>query len=265
VTAAEQERAFRKNPATLNAFDFDKKGWWHYHRFTMEDNGKARRLFKKAIEMAPGYASAYTGLGFTYYEQWARQWSQDPQSLVQAFTLARKAITLDDSEPGPHALLSHVYLWERKHDQAILEQEKAIALGPNIANSYADLAEILVWAERPEEATPLVEKAMRLNPHFSMNYLFTLGFAYFSTGRYEEAISTCKQALLRDSGHFGFYILMGLSYGELGRAAEARSHVAQALDLNPHLSVDALEQRLPFKDPARFASFAEKLKAAGLK
>ena len=88
---------------------------------------------------------------------------------------------------------------------------------------------------------------MRLNPHFSMSYLFTLGFAYFSTGRYEEAVSTCKQALLRDSGHFGFYILMGLSYGELGRAAEARSHVAQALDLNPHLSVDALEQRLPFK------------------
>jgi len=169
----EQKRALRKDTADLNAFDCNLQGWWYFHRFTREDNEQARRMFEKAIELAPKFADAYAGLGFTYYEQWSRLWSQEPQTLERAFELAKKAISLNDSLSTAYTLLSHVYLWRKQHAQAIAEQERAIALNPNNADNYADLADVLVWAGRPEEALGLVEKAMRLNPHYPARYSFT--------------------------------------------------------------------------------------------
>ncbi len=261
----EQERALRKDTANLNAFDFNLQGWWYYNRFTKEDNEQARRMFEKATEIEPKFADAYAGLGFTYYEQWANQWSPDPRSLERAFELAKKAISLNDSLSAAYTLLSHVYLWRKQHAQAIAEQERAIALNPNDANGYADLAEILVWAGRPEEALGLVEKAMRLNPHYPVNYLFTLGFAYSTLERYEEAMATLKRALTRSPDDFGIHLLLASIYSEIGREEEARAHVAEALRINPQLSMELLEQIIPFKDTAIFERMGDNLRRAGLK
>ncbi|MBW1890855.1 MAG: guanylyl cyclase, partial [Deltaproteobacteria bacterium] len=88
----EQERALRKNTANLTAFDYNLRGWWYYHRFTRDNNEQARRMFEKAIELEPGFAHAYAGLGLTHYEQYAQMWKQDPRSLERAFEFATKAI-----------------------------------------------------------------------------------------------------------------------------------------------------------------------------
>ena len=79
---------------------------------------QARQMFEKSIEIDPKFADAYAGLGLTYYEQWARQWSQDPQSLERPFELAKRAIALDDSRSTAYSLLSHVYLWKKQHEIA---------------------------------------------------------------------------------------------------------------------------------------------------
>jgi TolB-like protein/Tfp pilus assembly protein PilF len=258
----EQERALRKDTANLNAFDYNLRGWWYYHRFTKEDNEQARRMFEKAIEIEPKFADAYAGLGFTYYEQWARLWSQNPQSLERAFELAKKAISLNASLSPAYTLLSHVYLWRKQHAQAIAEQERAIALNPNNADGYADLAETLVWAGRPEEALGLVEKAMRLNPHYPARYSVTLGFAYINMERYEEAVAALKSALTRSPDHYGIHTLLAIIYSEEGRKEEARAHVAEALRVNPHLSIEALRQRFPAELPERVV---DALRKAGLK
>jgi TolB-like protein/lipopolysaccharide biosynthesis regulator YciM len=165
VTKAELERAMRKDAGDLSAYEYTLRGRWHAHRHTKEANEKARLLFEKAIELDPNRASAYAGLGWTYYKDWAMQWSPDPQSLERAFELARRAVALDDFSAGAHILLGHVYLWKKQHDLAIQEKERAIALDPNDADGYADLGETLLWVGRPEEAIELLQKAMRLNPH----------------------------------------------------------------------------------------------------
>jgi len=159
----EQERALRKDTANLNAYDYALRGWSYYQRTTKKDNDQARLMFEKAIEIEPNFAGAYAGLGFTYYEQWAMQWSQDPQSLDRALELAREAIAVDESFSEAYTLLSHVYLWKKQHTQAIAAIKRTIELDPNDADSYADLAETLIWAGNPSEALGLIEKAMRLN------------------------------------------------------------------------------------------------------
>jgi adenylate cyclase len=241
----EQERALRKDTANLNAFDYNLRGWWYYHRFTKENNEQARRMFEKAIEIEPKFADAYAGMGLTYYEQWARLWSQDPQTLERAFELAKRAIALDDSRSAAYSLLSHVYLWKKQHVQAIAAIKRTIDLDPNDADGYADLAETLVWVGKPSEALGLVEKAMRLNPHYPASYLFTLGFAYFNMERYEEAVAALKRVLIRSPYHIGAHLVLATIYSEIDREEEARPHVAEALRVNPQLSIEDLRQRLP--------------------
>lgn len=241
----EQERAFRKDTASLNAFDYNWQGWWYYHRFTREDNDQAQLLFEKAIELEPKFAHAYAGLGFTYYEQWARLWSQEPQTLERAFELAKRAISLNDSLSTAYVLLGHVYLWRKQHTQAIAEIERAIALEPNKADFYADLADILVWVGRPQEALGLVEKAMRLNPHYPARYSVILGLAYLLMEQFEEAMAGLKRALILSPDDFGTHLMLATIYSQDGREEDARAHVAEALRLNPQLSIEDLKQRLP--------------------
>lgn len=264
VEKAEQERALRKETDNLNAFDYNLRGWWHYQRFTKEENDKARKMFEKATELEPKFASAYAGLGFTYYEQWTNQWSQDPHNLDKAFELANKAMAIDDSVGGAYTLLSHVYLWKKQHDQAINLLETVIAHNPNNANGYADLAEKLVWAGKSEKALELVKKAMRLNPYYPVNYLATLGYAYFSLGQYNEAIEAEKKVLIRNPDYLGSHMLLAVIYTELGRDEEARAQIEKALKTNPQLSLESFSKRLPFKDRTQFERLINAWRKAGL-
>jgi adenylate cyclase len=119
--------------------------------------------------------------------------------------------------------------------------------------------------ERPEEALGLVEKAMRLNPHYPVNYLFLLGFAYSLMERYEEAMSAFKRVLTRSSDHLGTHLVLAIIYSESDREEEARAHVAETLKINPQLSIEVLEQIIPFKDTAIFERMGDNLRRVGLK
>src|SRR5207247_4043161 len=63
------------------------------HTYTTEEaNARARQMFAKAVELDPQFAAAYTCLGWGYFDRWSLGWSQDPQTLEQAFALAQQAI-----------------------------------------------------------------------------------------------------------------------------------------------------------------------------
>jgi tetratricopeptide (TPR) repeat protein len=223
-------------------------------------------MYERAIELDPEFAYAYAGLGVTYLIEWNFFWSQDPNSLEQAFELAQKAIALDDSLPGGHQVLGEVYLWKKQHEQAIAELEEAIALSPNSADGLAGLGEILNWAGRPEETIGLVQKAMRLNPKYPSWYLWSLGHAYFLTGRYEEAIETLKRVLDRNPYFLPAHFYLAASYSEIGREEEARAEVVEIERLkSPQDSLEARRQRFPYKDQAVLERLFDSLRKAGLK
>jgi adenylate cyclase len=271
LTEDEQERLAQMETDNLEAYDFAQRGWWYYQQYTQEANDQARLMFERAIEIDPRYAEAYAGIGFTYYEAWAQQWSQDPQSLDRAYELAVESIALDDSRSGAYALLSHVYLWRKQYEQAITELERAIALEPNKASNYRDLAETLIFAGRPEEAVEHIQEAIRLNPHYPANYPFTLGFAHTtmslvtpSQEHYQDAIEAFNEAISLNPNFYFSHVLLAYVYSQTGQGEEARNHVAQALEINPQLSLDALRERTPVPDPVILETFLDALHEAGL-
>jgi adenylate cyclase len=200
VVEAEMARVKRIPTESLAAYDFFLRGMEFALRAQEETNKEAniqaQQMCEKAIELDPQYARAYAGLGWTYWNEWAFQWSQDPQTLGRAEELARKALALDDTLSIARLLLSAVYQLKNRRELALAEAERAIALAPNNADAHGTLAGILNSLERPMEAIRAAEQAMRLHPRARFWFPWHLGRAYSLLGRYEEAIAALQQALL---------------------------------------------------------------------
>jgi adenylate cyclase len=264
LTVDEEQSIATQGTENLAAYELVKRGWWYYHQFNQENNRLARDLFNQAIAADSGYAEAVAGLGFTYYEEWAQFWTQDPANLDRVRELAQASLSLDASLPGTHALLSHAYLWTRQHDMAITELETALALAPDDPWFLRDLAEALIFAGREQEAVGYAERAVELNPQFVASFPFTLGFAYLAQGRHEEAIRVLEDALEQNPNYMPVPLLLVASHMMLGNRAEAQRYAAQALAINPQLSVDVLGSRMPFRDMSLWTERAELLRQAGI-
>jgi adenylate cyclase len=265
LTEEEQER-FRHSPTdNLEAYDAFLRGGEYYSRATKEANAQARQLFEQAIALDPQYSAAYALLGLTHWLEWMYQWSQNPQTLEQAFDLAQKAVDLDDSLPLAHMLLGRAYLAKKQLERALAEAERAIALDPNDADGYAHLAAILNFAGRPKEAIGSLEKAMRLNPHYPYWYLHHLGVAYTFTRRIEEATVAFKRVLTHNPDFLPAHTFLAAIYSALGREQEARAEAAAVLRISPNFSLEVQRQMLPVTDQAGAELFFDLLRKAGLK
>jgi adenylate cyclase len=261
----EQKRLVHKETENLEAYDYYLRGLENSNRMTKEANAQAREMFEKSIGLDPQFALAYAGLGWTYFHEWAKGWSQVSHALNKAYELAQTAKSINDSLPHAHYLLGFVYLWQRQHDNAIAELEKVITLDPNDADGHAGLGEILIWVGRQEEAVGLVQKAMRLNPHYPVWYLDILAWAYTLTGRYEEALEVLDRALIRDPDFPSTHIVLAIIYSKTGKDKEARAEVAEILRINPNFSMELVRERTPYKDQATSEELLETLRKAGLK
>jgi TolB-like protein/DNA-binding winged helix-turn-helix (wHTH) protein/Tfp pilus assembly protein PilF len=228
ITLQEQGVIARKHTDNPDAYDVWMRGLAFFVRSTKEANGQARQLFEKAVALDPGYAGAYTNLGWTYWLEWNFQWNPDPQNLERATELAQKAIALDASLPAAHGLLSLIYVRKHQFEQALAEAERAIALDPNFANAYAWQVETLIHSGRPAEALETAKKAIRLNPRYPFFYANYLGLAYRMTGQYEEAIAAQKEAILRNPNFFWSSTELANSYLDAWWAQ--RLHDPQTLD-----------------------------------
>ncbi|MBI3757430.1 MAG: adenylate/guanylate cyclase domain-containing protein [Deltaproteobacteria bacterium] len=265
LTVSEQGWLISRSTDNLEAYDYYLRAIAQVYRFSQEGNVQARQFFEQALTVDPQYAEAYALLSWTYWLGVFFQWSRDPQDLERAFELAQKAVALQDSSPSAHVILGYCYLMKREYERAIAEGERGLALDPNRDLGYVGLANIMIFSGQPEKAIGLVERAMRLNPLYPPHYSNILGFAYLLAGRYEEAVSALRQALIRYPSLLPARLNLTVAYIALGREEDARVEAAEALQLNPRFSVEGLLQSAPSKDQVVVERYAAALRKAGLK
>lgn len=266
LTEGEAARLSRRQTDNTEAYELFRRGLKHFRRSVKTDNDQARRIFKKAVTLDPGFADAWCFLGYTHQLDWYFGWSEnEAQSLKRATELAQKAIALNDSSPYPYILLEVIHLFSREYDEAIAYGEKAVAIEPNHADATLELARTLEYAGRPEEAIELVKKAMRLSPYYPEWYLGVLAVAYRLAGNYDEAISAFEKRRERNPDSSLPHLGLALLYTEVGREEEAREAAAEVLKRNPKFSLKQVTNRLPYKDPAEVERIIVGFRKAGLK
>ncbi len=95
----ERERALRKPPESLDAWESYQRGLWHMFRANAEDNLAAQRLFRLATESDPRFSLAYAGLAYSHTMDVPYGYGKSSEnSLALAIAAAERAVALDDRE-----------------------------------------------------------------------------------------------------------------------------------------------------------------------
>jgi TolB-like protein/class 3 adenylate cyclase/Tfp pilus assembly protein PilF len=263
LTKLEQARAAAKPPTSLEAYDLVLRGRELMARVSRSGNAQARDLFERAIDLDPTYAAAYVGLGFVNQRSVIEGWTPDAvEALQRAERLATKAIGLDDSNAGAHALLGEIYLQFGKHQRAVDELRRALDVNPSDANTYGELGTVLLFAGQIEESIKAAETALHFDPNLDIRHLWALGTAYFLAGRSADAARTLERLLARNANYPQAQGMIAAVYAEANRLEDAGRAAAAVHRLNPFFDRSSFGSL--FRNPDHQAKIAAALEKAGL-
>ena len=251
----------------LDAFDLTMRGRALYFEFqrrpTRENNLAARALFEQALAINPEDAGALAGDATTYLVEKVYGWaSTDVDYNEKIVGQADRAIAIDPNDPRPYATKGNYLSFVLHHTE---EGQRAIdaglALNPGSALLYGTSGASKIQAGKFAEAKSDILHAIQLSPRDpSLGVWFNeLASSDIGFGHFDDAINESKRAIDAGLRTFIAYTNLATAYAMTNRTDEAKAAVAEALKLNPKLTVKFMSE-LYSKTPA----VAEGLRKAGL-
>jgi tetratricopeptide (TPR) repeat protein len=226
------------------------------------------RLFYKAIELDPDFASAYGMAAWCYaWRKW-NGWMADPmQEITETERLARRAGELGQDDAvalcrGGFSL-GHV-AGDRQGGAALID--RALVLNPNLATAWLLSGWIRAFLGEPEVAIEHLTRAMRLSPLDPLTFLAQGGiaWAHFFAARYDEASSWAEKALQARPNYVQGMRMAAAGHALAGRLEEARKMMARMRQIDPELRVSNLKNVIGYFGSEDFARYSEGLRKAGL-
>ncbi len=264
--AAENFRARRKPPDSLDAWDLVMRALSHYWRVTRQDNLVAQALLEKAIAIDPNYGQALgvlaTSYMFTVHMGWADMATVAP--VAERASLA--AILADSEDAWAHHALGVVYLVTRRFDDSLAEFELALRLNPNfsLAQGYFGLA--LSYCGRWEEGDLAARRALRLSPRdpHSAVYCGIAAYAQFLGRNYDEALRLSREAIRRRSDFVGAHRVLTAAAAMAGKQDMAGTALLELRRAQPNISLAWIADHMPIKLDADREHYLEGFRRAGL-
>ena len=234
LTSLELAKASTKPPSSMEAYDLVLRGRDLLGRVNRSANSQARALFERAMGLDPGYAPAYVGLGRVELNAVMQGWTADPEAALQrAEALGQKAIALDSTSAGAHALLGGTYIRYADYDRALDEMRRAVELNNSDPDAYAGLGAALLWSGDVDGSVKAFETASKLGLEFTRNDSFMLGIAYLLADRSADAVRTLERSLERNQTDAYANAVLAAAYAEAGRQTDALRQAASVRELNP--------------------------------
>jgi Flp pilus assembly protein TadD len=261
------QRARRKDPQRLDAWEAAVRAQWHLAQLTREDNAEALRLAMKSAEQDPGDTAGFNIAAFAHIYDAAYGWSGSAgTSFMAANEVARKAVSLDDRDEVSQTALGATELFLGQHDSAMAHLHTAVALNPNFSWAHGNLGLGLAFAGKGEEAVASFKEALRLSPidRFTFLWIYLLAFATFLLGRDAEALDLAERSLHERPSFPGPYRIRAACLSRLGRIDEARTSIEQYLRLAPNATLRNLRAQAPLKRDADYERYAQALRQAGM-
>jgi TolB-like protein/DNA-binding SARP family transcriptional activator len=193
----EQVRAARtrdRPPESLEVYDYYLRAKEAALIATREAHADARDLFQTALDLAPNYAPAWSGLAMVHDVSPCLLPGADlRESLDNARYCAEKALALDRTLPRAYLALGWAQLRSGEFDLARRNMDQALARSPNDPETLAIRAIALTFFGDFKGAVEVAELGLRMNPYAPDCYLFALQLAAFFTGRYEDGLAYSAQ------------------------------------------------------------------------
>jgi len=263
----EMQRARRKDPQALDAWELAIRAQWHLARLTREDNAEALRLATESTRLNPTTTAGLNIAAFAHIYQAVYGWSASPgESFVAAHEAARRAVAIDARDEVAQTALGSAEIFMGQHDSAVARLRDAVELNPNFTWAHGDLGLALTFAGQAEDAVAPFNEAVRLSPRdpFCFLWFYLLGLATFLTGRSDEALDHVERSLRLNPSIPGPYRVRAACLSDLGRVDEARAALADFLRFVPAATVASMRAQLPMKNPNDFERYAGALRRIGL-
>ncbi len=262
MEAATQERAQRKRPENLAAYECLLTGKRLHHRSNRESNKQALEMLGRAIALDPNYAHAHAWRACVLGQGWAQNWYEDSDAtMLEIQSELEKARALDDEDSDVHRILAAANLIQNEFDKAVYHQNRAVSLNPNDDLIVVQMGEMLSWTGQPDEGVKWIKKAMRLNPYFPERFWNHLGRAQFIGHHYEDSLNSFRQLSTPDHTHHAF---MAANYAYLGDMVAAKGYANEVMRLNPDFTITSYMDTLHYKHDADADHHREALVKAGL-
>ncbi len=259
------ERALRRAPRDLDAYDHVLRAFGSFLRFDQAHNIKVIRDTEAALAIDPDYARAHAIMAWAHLYSVASAWADDAEKALElGYQSALTAVAADREDYWGHMALGFAELFMHRPDRALAAVDRAVALNPNSADAHAVRGAVLNFLGRPEEGLAELELAMRHNPHYPDRYLTPIGRAYYLLGRYDEGIPYLDRLVNVNPEFIPPRAILAASYMAAGRSDDARAQVTGLLQANPALTGTQLRTMVPFSKEEDLDRYLGLLRQAGL-
>jgi TolB-like protein len=264
--AAENFRARRKPPESLDAWDLVMRALSHYWRATRQDNIVAQALLEKAIALDPNYCQALAVLAVSHTFGTHMGWEDRATAVPAAERAALAAMRADSDDPWAHLAMATVYVYLGRFEDALAEFETALQLNPNfsLAQGYHGL--VLAYCERWEEGADAARRAPRLSPRdpFSAIYSGVAAYAAFVGRDYHEAMRLAREAIRQRLDFAGAHRVLTAAAAMAGEIDVAKAALQELRRAQPDISLAWIADRMPIKQDAEREHYLEAFRRAGL-
>ncbi len=263
LTDLEAEKLGKRATDNADAWEEYLRGRDNFGRFIFrtidaEDCDAAMANFKRAIELDPHFALAYSGLGACYANRVFKGLGE-PEDYTYAEAAFSKAFFYDQNVVEARVLMVMIYLarsekkkarseiellekqfpndaalyfvkgvlhrLDGKYDLALKAFEKLARLDPAArAVAAYNRARIYIYERRFDEALAELDKGVKVEPNHPMLRIFRSGVYYYQ-GKFDEAIDMMAEVLKENPRMDGIRPLYAEFLAGAGRFDEAREQL----------------------------------------
>ena len=263
LTDLEAEKLGKRATDNAEAWEEYLRGRDNFGRFIFrtidaEDCDAAMANFKRAIELDPHFALAYSGLGACYANRVFKGLGE-PEDYTYAEAAFSKAFFYDQNVVEARVLMVMIYLarsekkkarseiellekqfpndaalyfvkgvlhrLDGKYDLALKAFEKLARLDPAArAVAAYNRARIYIYERRFDEALAELDKGVKVEPNHPMLRIFRSGVYYYQ-GKFDEAIDLMAEVLKENPRMDGIRPLYAEFLAGAGRFDEAREQL----------------------------------------
>ncbi len=263
--AAENFRAQRKAPDSMDAWDLVMRALSHYWRVTRQDNVVAQALLEKAIAIDPSYGQALGVLATSYIFTAHMGWA-DVTAESAAERAALAAIRTDSEDPWAHAALGYIYLLARRFEDSLAEYELALRLNPNFSLAQAFYGVSLCYSGRWQEGDEAARRALRLSPRdpYSAVYYGIAAYAQFLGHNYNEAIRLSRESLRQRGDFVGAHRVLTAAAGMAEQKDVSKAALLELRRAQPNISLAWIATHMPIRHDADREHYLDGFRRSGL-
>jgi adenylate cyclase len=242
---AETERAKRKRPENLDAYDLFMRAQQHSYQSMMPGEAdKALELLHQVLAIAPDYPAAHATAAWCYEMRYMRGGMQAADRNA-ALDHARTAIDLGPDDAASLATAGFVIgLVAHDYTAAMRAIDGALALTGASATALWMGSTVHAHAGDVAKAIEYAERSLRITP-FGRDSSFAYGglaMAYTASGDFAAAVEAAGKAIQANPRFSLLHVLHAAALSRIDRVAEAQAAAARVQECEPDFTISRFVQ-----------------------